>query len=176
MATWHWMIKMSSNHAVCHTKGQIKLKADWHAIDSPKKWTKKFVFLLPWQSGNNWNLKFWFQVSSISGLWSKKTKSVHSVFGRIYGAPICLWFYMTFNNRLSPERFLLKRTCVQNHVKCHILVFNIIIIRWQSQKVHALLEHPPCLHLHNKTQHSGINLLILIIDFWMDFLKVAFFQ
>ena len=33
------------------TKGQIKLKADWCAIDSPKKRTNEFGFL-PWQSGN----------------------------------------------------------------------------------------------------------------------------
>jgi hypothetical protein len=31
--------------AVFHSKGQIKLKADWRAIDSPKKRTNKFVFL-----------------------------------------------------------------------------------------------------------------------------------
>ena len=29
------------------TKGQIKPKADWRAIDSPKKGTDKFVFFLP---------------------------------------------------------------------------------------------------------------------------------
>ena len=74
------------------------------------------------------------------------------------------------------REFSLKRTCaLQNHVKYHIPVFNITIIRWQSQKVHALLEHPPCLHLHNKTLHSGITLLILIIDFWMDILKMLSF-
>ena len=61
------------------------------------------------------------------------------------------------------REFSLKRTCaLQNHVKYHIPVFNITIIRWQSQKAHALLGHPQCLHLHNKTPHSGINLSILI--------------
>ena len=47
-------------------KGQIKSKADWHAIDSSKKWMDEFVFFAL-QSGNTWNLKFGSQVSSISG-------------------------------------------------------------------------------------------------------------
>jgi hypothetical protein len=28
----------------CCTKGQIKPKADWRTVDSPKKWTNEFVF------------------------------------------------------------------------------------------------------------------------------------
>ena len=34
---------MEDSH--CRTKGQIKLKADWLAVDSPKKRRNKFVFV-----------------------------------------------------------------------------------------------------------------------------------
>ena len=50
-----------------YPKGQIKPKADWRAIDSSKKRANEFGFL-PWESGNTWNLKSKFQVSSMSGL------------------------------------------------------------------------------------------------------------
>ena len=33
----------------------------------------------------------------ISKAKENKNKLVRLVFGRIYGAPICLWFYLTFN-------------------------------------------------------------------------------
>ena len=52
--------------ATSPAKGQIKLKADWRAINSPKKEPTK-LFFLPWQSGNTWNLKSSFQVSNILG-------------------------------------------------------------------------------------------------------------
>ena len=49
-------------------------------VDSPKKWTNEFIFVfLPFYSSRQ-----------------KKTKFVHSVFGRIYNAQICLRFYLTF--------------------------------------------------------------------------------
>ena len=58
-------------------KGQIKPKADWRAVDSSNKRSNEFVFY---------------------AVKSKKTNSfVRSVFGRIYGAPICLRFYLTFS-------------------------------------------------------------------------------
>ena len=44
-------------------KGQIKPKADWRAVDSPKNQTNEFVFH------------------------SKQNKFIHSFFGRIYDAP-----------------------------------------------------------------------------------------
>jgi hypothetical protein len=53
-------------------KGQIKPKADWHAADSPKKRTIKFVFVA-------------FLLFT-----GKETN--------FYGAQICFWFYLTFNN------------------------------------------------------------------------------
>ena len=57
-------------------KGQIKPKADWHAVDSPKKWKNEFVL---------------FTVKS------KQTKFLSSFFGRIYSTPICFRFYLTFS-------------------------------------------------------------------------------
>ena len=49
-------------------------------------------FFLPWQTGNTWNfgLKYFRTVKQ------KTNNLVCSVFGRIYGAPICLRFYLTF--------------------------------------------------------------------------------
>ena len=63
--------------AVWAAKGQIKPWADWrvlgHVLDSPKKRTNDLFFL-------------------------KKTPDMFvCFFGRIYGAPICLRFYLTFN-------------------------------------------------------------------------------
>ena len=58
-------------------KGQIKPWADFRTVDSPKKQTNKFVFLL-------WRVK------------KQKKKSLVHFLGRIYGAPICLQFYLTF--------------------------------------------------------------------------------
>ena len=57
-----------------HAKGQIKPKADWDAVDSPKKRT------------NEWSWKA-----------KKQNRFVRSFFWRIYSAPIYLWFYLTFN-------------------------------------------------------------------------------
>ena len=51
------------------TKGQLISKADWRAIDSPKKRTDEFVLF--------------------SFLLSKQIKFVRSFFGRIFGPPIC---------------------------------------------------------------------------------------
>ena len=39
---------------------------------------------------------------------SKQNKFVRSFFGRIYGASICFWFYLTFKNINLGDRFLLK--------------------------------------------------------------------
>ena len=56
-------------------KGQIKPKADWRAIDCPKKRMNEFFFVcFALQSGNTWNLKSKFQVSSISGLSRQKNQ------------------------------------------------------------------------------------------------------
>jgi hypothetical protein len=55
-------------------KGQIKPYADWRSVDSPKKQTNDFFLLFM----------------------AKKNKFVRSFFGRIYGAKICLRFYLTF--------------------------------------------------------------------------------
>ena len=44
-----------------HNKGQIKLKADWRAIDSPKKRTDEFVllaFLLFTANKSNLSVRF----------------------------------------------------------------------------------------------------------------------
>ena len=54
------------------TKGQIKPKADWHAIDSPKKQTNKIHFVC------------------FFAFLSKQNKFVRLFFGRIYGKPILL--------------------------------------------------------------------------------------
>ena len=72
------------------TKGQIKPKADWRAIDSPKKRTNEFVgffAMTVWKY-----LKFRFQVSSISGLsWQKKQIRLF-----IFWENLCFRFYLTF--------------------------------------------------------------------------------
>ena len=49
-------------------------------------------------------MKSKFQVSSISRLscMAKKPRFVRSFFGRIYRAPICFWFYLTFSYWMSP--------------------------------------------------------------------------
>ena len=52
-------------------KGQLISKADWRAMDSPKKQTDEFVFVC------------------FFTLHGKQIKFVRSIFGRIYGAPIC---------------------------------------------------------------------------------------
>ena len=61
------------------TKGQIKPKTDWRAVDSPKKRTNEFAFF---------DMKSCYVV---------KSNAVRSFFGRIYGAPFCLQFYLTFS-------------------------------------------------------------------------------
>jgi hypothetical protein len=60
--------------------GQIKPQADWWAIDSPKKQTNKFVLF--------------FAVKSKKA--KKKKNRWFVFFGRIYVAPFCLRFYLTF--------------------------------------------------------------------------------
>ena len=51
-------------------KGQLILKADWHTIDSPKKWTDEFVLFAFYSS--------------------RQTNQIRQfVLGRIYGSPIC---------------------------------------------------------------------------------------
>ena len=54
-------------------KSQIKPKADCSAIDSPKKRTN--LFLLPWQFGSTWNLKFRFQVQTFLYCKAKKNQN-----------------------------------------------------------------------------------------------------
>ena len=54
-------------------KGQIKPYADWLAIKIS-------------------SFKYFPTVMA------KKNESVCSFFGRIYGAPICFWFYLTFSS------------------------------------------------------------------------------
>ena len=69
-------------------KGQIKPKADWRAIDSPKKRTNEIFFChdSP-EILETWNFDFKFQVYSDCKA-KKQNKLVSSVFGRIYGAPM----------------------------------------------------------------------------------------
>ena len=67
-------------NSTIRTKGQIKPIADWRAVDSPTKRTNEFGF---------------FAVKSKKQ--KKKTEFVRLFFGRIYGAPICLRFYLTFS-------------------------------------------------------------------------------
>ena len=76
-----WQVSLTyltymSGHFCDSGKGQIKPKADWHVLDSPKKQTNELGF-------------FAFH--------GKKTKFVSSFFGRIQGAPVCFRFYLTFS-------------------------------------------------------------------------------
>ena len=66
------------------TKGQIKPKADWRAIDSPKKRTKEFVCF--------------FAAKSNKQKTNKTNLFVRPFFRRIYGEPICLRFYLIFSD------------------------------------------------------------------------------
>ena len=63
--------------AVVSIKGQIKPKADCH----DRKYLELEISIS--------SCKYFRTV--------KKNKFVRSVFGRIYGAPICLQFYLTFS-------------------------------------------------------------------------------
>ena len=60
-----------------HTKGQIKPKGDWWAVDSPKKQTNGFVL-------------FVFLLFT-----ANKTNSVHFL-GESTMRQSCFWFYLTF--------------------------------------------------------------------------------
>ena len=57
-------------HAIA--KGQLISKADWRAMDSPKKTNGQICFVC------------------FFTLHGKQIKFVRSFFGRIYGAPICI--------------------------------------------------------------------------------------
>ena len=98
-----------------NVKGQIKPKADFCAadslaIDSFKKGTTEFVWVfLQWQSGNTRNFKFQVFLEYKA---KNKNKFVCSVFGRIYGAPICLWFYLIFSKKTN-----FKTQCMTVHWK-----------------------------------------------------------
>ena len=59
-------------------KGQIKPKADWHAVDSPKKLMNEFVLFAFWQFTAN------------------KTNSFVCFLGESMAHPNCFWFYLTF--------------------------------------------------------------------------------
>ena len=56
---------MEKKKTIAVIKGQIKLKADWRAVDSPKKRMDEF------------------------DLFAVQIKFVSLFFGRVYGAPIC---------------------------------------------------------------------------------------
>ena len=84
-------MKQSSNLIFRLLKGQIKPKADWRAIDSLKKRTKRICFLF-------------FAMKSREA----KKKIFCSFFRRIYCAPICLQFYLTFvSSKMLGEFFIL---------------------------------------------------------------------
>ena len=79
-------------------KGQVKPEADWHAIDSPKKRTDNFFCAMTVHK----YLKLEITISSFKyfrTVKQKKHQLVCLVFGRIYGAPICLRFHLTFRRK-----------------------------------------------------------------------------
>ena len=81
-----------------HPKGQLKPKADWRAIDSLKNWRNQFGFFFA-RTVRKY-LKLEILISSFKYLQTvKQKKMVRLLFGRIYGAPICLRFYLTFRIR-----------------------------------------------------------------------------
>ena len=94
----NYLVIWGSYGMALHAKGQIKPRADWRAIDSPKKRTNEFLFFLLYSPEilETWNFDFKFQVFPDGH--GKKTKFVSSFFGRIYGAPICFRFYLTFRS------------------------------------------------------------------------------
>ena len=92
-------------------KGQIKPKADWRAIDSPTERTNKCVLFFAMTVQKY--LKLEILISSFKYFWTvkqKKKKMVRSVFGRIYGMPICFRFYLTCSNEIMEgwENFFQK--------------------------------------------------------------------
>ena len=77
-----------------HTfKGQIKLKADWHGLDSPKKWMNKFVlftFLLFTANKKKCLFDFWENLNCFQFY---LTFSIPSPSMKIQnmGGKVCLW-------------------------------------------------------------------------------------
>ena len=65
---------MSVLYRIKLSKRQLISKANWHAVDSPKKRTKEFAFF---------DLKSFYVV---------KSNALRSFFWRIYVAPFCLQF------------------------------------------------------------------------------------
>ena len=90
------------------TKGQIRPKAVWARcrFSQKKEWTNFFSHVCHEKQK------------------SKQNKFICSFFGRIYGAAICLWFFLTFRsknskNQVSIETGLLIRT-LQKWVKVFV--------------------------------------------------------
>ena len=74
-----WKKRITYEFSIYLGKGEIKPQTDWCAVDSPKKQTNKFVVV------------FAFLLFT-----AKINKFVRCFFGRVYGAQICLQFYLTF--------------------------------------------------------------------------------
>ena len=52
-------MQSSNGHFLVQGKGQLILKADWHALDSPKKGTDEFdLFVVKSKRANKTNLVF----------------------------------------------------------------------------------------------------------------------
>ena len=123
-------------------KGQIKPKADWHAVDSPKKRMNKFGFL-PWkakkQTKKNSFVCFLGEStvcqSAFGFIWplwrklivngnmdwfvccekqKKPAKQIRSfVFWENYDVPICFRFYLTFNWQVEKAKNTSRHLCLK---------------------------------------------------------------
>ena len=104
---WSWSLS--------DTKGQIKPKADWNASHRFSQKANEQILVFCHNSPEileTWNFDFKLQVFADG----KAKKNVHSVFGRIYGTPICLRFYLTFiSTRSALASCWVNRNCL--HVK-----------------------------------------------------------
>ena len=105
------------------------------AIDYPKKQRNKFGFfalMYTVQSENTWNLKSNIQVSSNSGLLCQKKNKINSFirlfFGRLYGAPICFWSYLTFSKCWKNKQKHLKEKLSIKSVHNQNSLFGVCLI------------------------------------------------
>ena len=87
------------------TKGQIKLKAYWRTVDSSKRRTNKFggFFAVKSKKSKNKQICLYFYWENLRRanllIWPLKKHWLR----RIYGAQICLRFYLTFKKTLTAD-------------------------------------------------------------------------
>ena len=115
-------------------KGQIKPKADWRAVDSPKKGVNEFIL-------------FAFLLFTTN----KSNLFVRSFLGESMARQSCFWFYLTFSRSHDLEVGLYLNLMDDNHLGVHtvilrqarlciksLTVLTTICLFWQIAKVSNL--------------------------------------